>query len=59
MAMTRDEEQELIDAYIEKNGVTVLPKGRDGYPDISVWSRGGRRGRRKKKPEAKKKQKSN
>ena len=54
--MTREEERKIIEEHVKEHGVTQLPPGGNDFPDISVWSR-GRRGRRKKAPEAKKIQK--
>ncbi len=54
--MTREEERRLIEQHVEEHGVTRLPSVGNHFPDISTWSR-GRRGRRKKAPEAKKNQK--
>jgi len=49
--MTRDEELRIVDEYIEKNGVTLLPKDERG-PDfiaISAWTRPKKKRGRKKK----------
>ena len=49
--MTREEELKMLEEFIKKNGVTVLPKDVRGPETvISPWKRpAGRRGRKPKK----------
>ena len=51
IVMTREEELKMLEEYVKKNGVTVLPKDIRG-PDtiISPWKRPkAKRGRKPKK----------